>query len=309
MKVVVALGGNALLERGAPLEPERQRAAAAAAARALRDVAAEHQLVVTHGNGPQVGLLALQAGDGPDAFPLDVLDAESEGMIGYVLEQELDNALPERDVVTVLTRIRVDADDPAFATPTKPIGPIYDAETARTLAATRGWTVGPDGDNFRRLVASPQPREVLPLRAIALLVDAGAVVICAGGGGIPVVADGRGTRGVPAVVDKDLASALLAEALGADVLVLCTDQPGVWDRFGEPGAKLIRETSAAALGTMTFAPGSMAPKVAAVTRFVARTRGRAAIGALGDAAALVAGTAGTQVRPEPVRVGSMMRSG
>jgi carbamate kinase len=304
MRVVVALGGNALLKRGEPLEPDRQAAAARAAAQALRDVANEHELLVTHGNGPQVGLLALQAGDAPTAFPLDVLDAESEGMIGYVLEQELANALPGRDVVTLLTRVRVDEHDPAFDRPSKPIGPIYDERTARALVASHGWAIAADGHAWRRVVASPEPQEILPLRAIEELVDAGMVVVCAGGGGIPVVRDGNGVHGVAAVIDKDLASELLAEQIGADMLVLCTDQPGVFDRFGDPDAQLIGETTPCALQNMHFAAGSMAPKVEAVCRFVSRTGGRAAIGALADAAALVTGSAGTQVYPNAAVLGA-----
>jgi carbamate kinase len=267
------------------------------AARALRPIAEQHELIVTHGNGPQVGLLALQAGDGEQAFPLDVLDAESEGMVGYVLEQELSSALPDTEVVTVLTRVRVDVDDPAFERPTKPIGPMYDEDTAVTLIAQRGWTIGADGDGYRRLVASPEPREVLPLAAIRTLVDTGALVICAGGGGIPVVRECGRTLGIPAVIDKDLASSLLAMQLDADALILCTDQPGVYDDFGSPHAQVMQATTPVALGAMTFAPGSMAPKVEAVRRFVAATGKRAAIGALEDAAALVGGSGGTQVTP------------
>jgi carbamate kinase len=192
----------------------------------------------------------------------------------------------------------VDEDDRAFAHPSKPVGPVYDEATAGALADTRGWAVAPDGENWRRVVPSPEPKEVLPLRAISLLVDAGTLVVCAGGGGIPIVRDAHGLRGVPAVIDKDLASALLAMELSADMLVLCTDQPGVYDHFGEPDASIICATSPRALRRSRFALGSMAPKVEAVSRFVSETGGRAAIGALEDAAALVAGTAGTQVRPE-----------
>jgi carbamate kinase len=280
-----------------PLEPERQRAAAERAARALAPVATRHDLIVTHGNGPQVGLLALQAGDGQDAFPLDVLDAESEGMIGYVLEQEMANVIPDREVVTLLTRVRVDEYDLAFLRPTKPIGPMYDEAKARELAEQRGFAIGRDGDGWRRMVPSPEPIEILPLRSIERLVAAGVVVVCAGGGGIPVVSEEHGrTRGVAAVIDKDIVSALLAIELGADVLALCTDQPGVYDNFGAPDARLIESATPAMLRQRHFAAGSMAPKVEAVTRFVEATGGRAAIGSLDDAAALIDGTAGSQVR-------------
>ena len=283
MRVVVALGENALHKRGEPLDAGREAAAAALAARELRKVAREHTLVVTHLR--------------PVSVPLDVLDAESEGMIGYVLEQALSNAMPDRDVVTLLTRVRVDEHDLGFLRPNKPVGPLYpDREAA--LVAARGSAVGRDGDGWRRMIASPQPLEVIPLHAIATLIDAGAVVICAGGGGIPVARDARGVRGVAGVIDKDAASALLAVQLEADVFVMCTDQPGVFDHFGQAGAEIIRSTSPEQLRRQRFAPGSMGPKVDAAARFVAETGGRAAIGALEDAAALVSGTTGTQVRPD-----------
>jgi carbamate kinase len=295
VKIVCALGGNALLQRGEPLEPRRQQAAARAAANALAPLAREHTVIVTHGNGPQVGLLALQAGDGADAFGLDVLDAESEGMIGYALEQELANALPERDVVTVLTRVRVDCGDPAFTRPTKPIGRVYGPAEMQTLERERGWSFAPDGAGYRRVVPSPEPLDILPLPAIELLVAAGAIVVCAGGGGIPVVQHGNEMHGVHAVIDKDLASALLAASIGADMLLLLTDQPGVWNRFGAPHAELIRRVWSDELDPRSFPAGSMRPKVEAAVRFVQRVGGQASIGALADVVRLVRGDAGTQV--------------
>ena len=305
MRVVVALGGNALLRRGQRADAGKQRANVAAAVRAIAGLAGEHELVVTHGNGPQVGLLALQAEAYRDVapYPLDVLGAESEGMIGYVLEQELMNALPGRPVATLLTQMRVDAGDPAFAHPSKPIGPIYDRATAERLAGERGWSIAPDGQSYRRVVPSPEPREVLELDTIRRLVDAGVLVVCGGGGGIPVVVDGDGRiDGVEAVVDKDLAAALLAERLGASALLLLTDVPAVVDGWGGPDPTAIGRATAAWLRERDFAAGSMGPKVEAACRFVETTGGRAAIGALDDAARLLTGEAGTLVVPAPAVV-------
>jgi carbamate kinase len=299
-RLVVALGGNALLRRGEPLTAEIQRRHAAQAMTLVAELAADHDVVLTHGNGPQVGLLALQAlayADVPP-YPLDVLGAESEGMIGYVLEQELQNRLPERTAVTVLTQVVVDHDDPAFRRPTKPIGPVYTEEQARRLALELGWTVAPDGGHFRRVVASPRPLRIVELSAIRMLVDAGAIVVCTGGGGIPVTMNGAGTlRGVEAVIDKDLAAELLARSLEADFLLMLTDVPAVMRDWGAPDARPIERATPAELRTMQFADGSMGPKVDAACRFVEATGGIAAIGALGDATRIVAGEAGTRVVP------------
>jgi carbamate kinase len=299
-RLVVALGGNALLRRGEPLTAEIQRRHAAQAMTLVAELAADHDVVLTHGNGPQVGLLALQAlayADVPP-YPLDVLGAESEGMIGYVLEQELQNRLPERTAVTVLTQVVVDHDDPAFRRPTKPIGPVYTEEQARRLALELGWTVASDGGHFRRVVASPQPLRIVELSAIRMLVDAGAIVVCTGGGGIPVTMNGAGTlRGVEAVIDKDLAAELLARSLEADFLLMLTDVPAVMRDWGAPDARPIERATPAELRTMRFADGSMGPKVDAACRFVEATGGIAAIGALGDATRIVAGEAGTRVVP------------
>ena len=297
MRVVAALGGNALLRRGEPLSDEAQRANVRRAVAALAPVAQEHGLVVTHGNGPQVGLLALQAAAiGGAPTPLDVLGAESEGMIGYVLEQELRNALPGRDVATLLTQVVVDPADTAFARPTKPIGPVYAEPDARRLAHERGWVVAPDGPGWRRVVPSPEPRTIVELETIRRLAREGTVVVCAGGGGIPVALGAGGAlHGVEAVIDKDLAAALLAEELAADVLVLLTDVPAVALGHGTPPARPLGRVTPAELRRHDFAPGSMGPKVEAACRFAERTGRRAAIGALDDAAALVDGDAGTQV--------------
>lgn len=298
MLVVAALGGNALLRRGEPLEAEIAQRNAKVAANALAAVAREHRLVVTHGNGPQIGLLALQSEAYRDvrSYPLDVLGAESEGMIGYLLEQQLENALPGRQIASLLTQTIVETDDPAFAHPTKPIGPVYDTDVVQDLANRRGWAVAPDGAGWRRVVASPVPRSIVELPTIQLLLDNEVLVICAGGGGIPVAVDAHGLRhGVEAVVDKDLASALLAKELGADCLVLLTDVPAVEFDWGRPNARPVRETTVRELGAHEFAKGSMGPKVAAASAFASATGKVAAIGALSDAAAVVDGTAGTRI--------------
>lgn len=300
-RLVVALGGNALLRRGEPLTAEIQRAHAAEAMTAVAELVASHDVVLTHGNGPQVGLLALQALAYTDVppYPLDVLGAESEGMIGYVLEQELSNRLPGRTAVTVLTQVVVDADDPAFEAPSKPIGPVYTEEQARRLELERGWAIAEDGDHFRRVVASPEPRRIVELAAIRMLVDAGAIVVCTGGGGIPVTMSDAGTlHGVEAVIDKDLAGELLARSLEADFLLMLTDVGAVMRDWGTPDERPIGRTTPAELRQIQFANGSMGPKVAAACRFVEATGAKAAIGALDDAARIVAGAAGTLVEPD-----------
>ncbi len=301
MLIVAALGGNALLRRNESLEAEVAQTNVKVAASALAEIAREHQLVITHGNGPQIGLLALQSEAFRDVrtYPLDVLGAETEGMIGYLLERELGNVLGERPIASLITQTVVDALDPAFQRPTKPIGPMYEAGRARTLAKERGWTVALDGTGWRRVVASPTPRSIVELPTIRLLLDHGVLVVCAGGGGVPVVVDSAGARhGVEAVVDKDLASALLARQLSADLLVLLTDVPAVEADWGTPDARALATVTVSELETYRFAAGSMAPKVQAAAAFVRSTGARAVIGALADAGDLVAGAAGTSVVPD-----------
>ncbi|MGB2850292.1 MAG: carbamate kinase [Solirubrobacterales bacterium] len=295
---VVALGGNALLPRGEKLEATAQLRAARFAAEALAPAAEHHCLVVTHGNGPQVGLLALMndAFEAVDPYPLDVLDAESEGQIGYVIELELDNAIDAHDTVALITRVVVDEDDPAFAEPTKYIGPIYEEATARQLERERGWVVKRDGSDWRRVVPSPEPRRIVQLPAIRRLVESGFVVVCAGGGGVPVVEEAGGHRGIEAVIDKDLCSALLATDIGAEVLVLATDVDAVYLDWGAENQRAIGETTPAELRGDDFPAGSMGPKVEACCRFVEATGRRAAIGSLSVLGGLLAGSEGTQVR-------------
>ncbi len=268
-----------------------QRRNVRTAARALAPIVQDHRVVVTHGNGPQVGLLALQSEAYREvrSYPLDVLGAESEGMVGYLIEEELRNELPSHEVATPLTQVIVDTADPAFGRPSKPVGPVYAEAAARGLADERGWTVGPDGAHWRRLVPSPEPGRIVEIAAIRLLVEAGVIVSCAGGGGIPVVLDAGGAlRGVEAVIDEDLAAALLATALKADALLLLTDVDAVYEGWGTRQARPLRRASSAQLRCMTFAAGSMAPKVEAACRF-------AAVGALADAAAVLCGGAGTRI--------------
>src|SRR4051794_910363 len=307
MRVVVALGGNALLRRGQELSAENQRANARQACRALAPIADDNELVISHGNGPQVGLLALQgaAYTAVDTYPLDVLDAQTEGMIGYVLQQELGNELPgDVRVVSLLTLVEVDVADPAFDNPTKPIGPLYDRADADRIAAEKGWTFKEDGDSFRRVVPSPAPRRIFGLEPIEWLVQKGCVVICAGGGGIPVmytddpVPAGHRLVGAEAVIDKDLASARLAIDLGADALVIATDVDAVYAGWGTDAQRAIRRATPRALDRSEFAAGSMGPKVRAASMFVEETGGLATIGAVEDAAALVRGEAGTVVTPD-----------
>jgi carbamate kinase len=309
VRVVVALGGNALLRRGQELSAANQRENARAACGHLAPVAAEHQLVISHGNGPQVGLLALQASayTAVEGYPLDVLGAQTEGMIGYVLQQELGNEMPiEKRIATLLTQIEVDHDDPAFSDPTKPIGPLYTDEEAAAFASDKNWEFRRDGTSMRRVVASPEPKRIFGVEPIEWMLQNGCVVICAGGGGIPVtyaddpVPAGRRLVGVEAVIDKDLASALLAADLGADVLAIVTDVDAVYTDWGTPQQQAIRRASPDALSTTEFAAGSMGPKVRAACRFVEQTGGLAAIGAIADTAALVRGEAGTVVAPDAV---------
>jgi carbamate kinase len=301
MRIVIAIGGNALLQRGQRPDAEVQRANAVRAVEALAPLAAEHELVISHGNGPQVGMLALESAADPALevpYPLDVLGAQTQGMIGYWLLQALQNALPGRQVAALLDQTLVSADDPAFAAPTKFVGPVYDEPTARRLAGERGWQIAADGRYWRRVVASPKPRRVVETRIIRSLLTAGTVVVCAGGGGMPVIRDDRGRlSGVEAVVDKDLATEVLAEALDADALLLLTDVPAVVRGFGGPDPQPITRSTPAALRRERFAAGSMGPKVEAVCRFVEMTGGVAAIGALDDAALVLAGKAGTVVTP------------
>ena len=299
MLVVAALGGNALLKRGEPLTAGVQRNNVQIAARSLAAVVrAGHDLVVTHGNGPQVGLLALQgASYKPDeAYPLDVLGAETEGMIGYMIEQELENALEhDRPVATLLTQVVVDPRDPAFEKPTKFVGPVYDREEAERRAAGAGWSIAPDGDKWRRVVPSPKPLEIPDMRVLKLLLDQGVVVVCAGGGGIPVLRREDGSMvGIEAVIDKDAASALLASQLGADALLLLTDVDAVYRDFGTDQSTPLSELTVAEARALEMPAGSMGPKLQAACDF-AQAGGISGIGRLQDAVAILDGSAGTRV--------------
>jgi carbamate kinase len=301
--VVVALGGNALLQRGEPVSTETQRKNMRRAGTSIAEVAREHHVVLTHGNGPQVGLLALQEASYSDIFqnPLDVLGAETEGMIGYLIEQELSNRLPGREILTILTRVEVDADDPAFQKPTKPIGPSFEPEEGRRIAETLGWDLAEDNGKLRRVVPSPLPKEIIPAKILRRLLVRGVLVVCAGGGGIPVIwEEGKGWKGVEAVIDKDMTAALLGETVGADALVMLTDVPALQVGYGTPEAKDLHRTTPSELRGMMgeFPVGSMGPKVTAAIHFVEATGGFAAIGSLAHAPAILRREAGTTVVPD-----------
>src|SRR3954453_15730737 len=280
MRVVIALGGNALLKRGEPMTAEVQRANVKVAAQALAPLALKHELVISHGNGPQVGLLALQgaAYEEVETYPLDVLGAQTEGMIGYMIEQELGNLLPfERPFASILTMVEVDPDDPAFQDPTKFIGPVYEQAEAQALAAEKGWSIKQDAQKWRRVVASPAPKRIFEIKPITWLLEKGAVVVCTGGGGIPTMYE-RGTRrlvGAEVVIDKDRASALLAEQLNADLFVMATDVDAVYTGFGTPEQKAIGRTTPAEVRALNLPAGSMGPKVEAAVNFAEKTGKRA----------------------------------
>jgi carbamate kinase len=306
MRIVIALGGNALLRRSEPMTTEVQRRNIAVAAEAIAPLAAEHNIVVAHGNGPQVGLLSLQAAAYAEAtpYPLDILDAGTQGMIGYLLQQELRSLLPPRcKVATILTMIVVDPNDPAFAKPTMFVGPIYRKSAANKLVADKGWVFRKDGSGWRRVVPSPRPRQILEIEPIIWLLDQEAVVICAGGGGIPLTRPSARPcepAGVDAVIDKDLASELLAENVGADLFVMATDVDGVYLHWGTPRQRRLDQTTPEELARYKFAAGSMGPKIEAASRFAARTGRRAAIGSLADIAGIVTGDVGTNVMAHAV---------
>lgn len=303
MRIVVALGGNALLKRGEPMTAAVQRKNVKTAAESLAPVAKQHQLVISHGNGPQVGLIALQqaAYTAVEPYPLDVLGAQTEGMIGYMVEQELGNLLPfEVPFATLLTMIEVDPNDPAFGNPTKFVGPVYDKAEADKLAAEKNWVVKPDGNKWRRVVPSPLPKRIFEIRPVKWLLEHNTVVICAGGGGIPTMYLPDGTRtlvGVEAVIDKDLASELLARELDADLFVMATDVKGVYLDWGKPEQRLLSRATPAEMKKYNFASGSMGPKVDAAVKFVEATGKRAAIGSLEDIEKIVRGEAGTNIVP------------
>lgn len=303
--VVVALGGNALLRRSEPMTADVQRRNIRIAAKSLAPIAMKHRLVLAHGNGPQVGLLALQSAaycEHVEPYPLDVLGAQTEGMIGYVIEQELGNLVPaDKRFATILTMVEVDPDDPAFQDPSKFVGPLYEPAEAERLAAEKGWVFKLDGGRPRRVVASPEPQQIFEIEPIKWLIEKDVVVICTGGGGIPTafLPDGRRTLvGAEAVIDKDLASELLARELGADLFVMATDTDGLYVDWGTPTQRLVRCMTPSELERLTFAAGSMGPKVEAAVRFVKATGNRAAIGNLEDIEGIVSGEAGTSIVPE-----------
>jgi carbamate kinase len=312
MKVVITLGSNALLKRGEQMEAKVQRQNVAEAAAALAPIARAHKVVLTHGSGPQGGMLALKAEAYAESqrYPLDALTAETGGLIGYMIQQELATLLPSHSVVTLLTRVMVSENDPAFKVPARPIGPAYDSAEAQRMEKDYGWTMVPEGLKWRRVVPSPEPVGILELASIRLLLAAGTVVVCAGGGGIPVVRSPKGgVRGVEAVIDKDLVAALLARRIGADALLLLTDVDAAYRGWGEKSPRPIRETMPSELRKYPFAPGSMKPKVEAACRFVEASGKFAGIGQLKDADAILYGLKGTIVRATGVTLDFVPRPG
>lgn len=302
MRIVIALGGNALLKRGEPMTCENQRANVRIAAEQIAKAYEGNELIISHGNGPQVGLLALQnnAYKPVPMYPLDVIGGESLGMIGYMIQQELVNFVPKSaTLATVLTQTQVDPKDPAFQNPTKPVGPVYDKEEAERLAKQHGWTIAQDNDKYRRVVPSPEPKRIWGLKPLKTLVEHGHIVICCGGGGIPTYFDEQGNLvGAEAVIDKDLASSLLASEVEADIFVIATDVNGAYVDWGKPMQRRIAEADPESLRAFGFAKGSMGPKVEAVCRFVEKTGKPAVIGALSEIDQILAGKAGTRVVPE-----------
>ncbi|WP_032092155.1 MULTISPECIES: carbamate kinase [Pasteurellaceae] len=302
MRIVIALGGNALLRRGEPLSAENQRQNVRIACEQIAKIYPNNELVITHGNGPQVGLLALQGAAYKEVstYPLDVLGAESVGMIGYMIQQELGNLLPfEAPFATLLSQVEVDPKDPAFKKPTKPIGPVYTKEEAENLAKEKGWSIAQDGDKYRRVVPSPLPKRIFEIRPVKWLLEKGSIVICAGGGGIPTYYDEQGNlQGVEAVIDKDLCSALLAENLDADLFIIATDVSAVFVDWGKPSQKAIAKANPDAIEKLAFASGSMGPKVQAAVNFVRHSGHDAVIGSLSDIVEIVKGKAGTRITPQ-----------
>lgn len=299
MRIVIALGGNALLRRGEPLTAANQRQNVKVACEQIAKIYPNNELVIAHGNGPQVGLLALQGAAYKDVptYPLDVLGAESVGMIGYMIQQELGNLVPfDVPFATLLSQVEVDKNDPAFQHPTKPIGPVYSKEEAERLAKEKNWSIAQDGDKYRRVVPSPLPKRIFEIRPVKWLLEKGSIVICAGGGGIPTYYDDQGNLcGVEAVIDKDLCSALLAENLDADLFIIATDVSAVFINWGTAEQKAIAEISPKDAKEMNFAAGSMGPKVQAAINFVEQTGKDAVIGSLSDIVDIVNGKAGTRI--------------
>lgn len=299
MRIVIALGGNALLRRGEPLTAENQRQNVRIACEQIAKIYPNNELVIAHGNGPQVGLLALQGAAYKEVatYPLDVLGAESVGMIGYMIQQELGNLVPfEVPFATLLSQVEVDKNDPAFQNPTKPIGPVYTKEEAEALAKEKGWSIAQDGDKYRRVVPSPLPKRIFEIHPVKWLLEKGSIVICAGGGGIPTYYDEQGNlQGVEAVIDKDLCSALLAENLDADLFIIATDVSATFIDWGKPTQKAIAAVHPDVIEKMSFAAGSMGPKVQAAVNFAKRTGKEAIIGSLSDIVDIVKGKAGTRI--------------
>jgi len=298
MLIVLALGGNALLQRGEPQEEENLVNNIKRAVKAIANLAKDHTLILCHGNGPQVGLLSLQADAYHEVKPygLDVLCAESQGMIGYLLQRELNSELKDKTVVTLITQVIVDHNDPAFKQPSKPIGPFYSKEEANQYQQEKNWQFIEEKNGFRRIVPSPMPFEIVELPLIKLLVENRCLVICGGGGGISVFKNVNNQLvGIESIIDKDLTAAEIAIALKADKFVILTDIDGVYKNWEQKNAQVIRNITSDELEQMQFAAGSMEPKIKAATKFVQDTNKKVMIGALIDAEKVLREEAGTTI--------------
>lgn len=295
--LVIALGGNALLKRGEALDAENQLHNVKIAMREVAKVADQYRLLIVHGNGPQVGLLALQQDAYHDVapYPLDILDAETQGMIGYLLQQQLHNFLPQSQITTLITQVIVDKHDPALKNPSKPIGPVYNQATADQLTSSQHWQFKPDGEFFRRVVPSPAPQEVVELDVIRLLLEHNVITIAGGGGGMPCVRVGNHLQGLAAVIDKDATASLLAQKLNAHAFVILTDVAGVYQEWPSTTPQLLHAVTVAEMRQRQFAPGSMQPKINAVCDFVSATHKPAAIGRLDELAMILSNDSGTWI--------------
>tara|TARA_Y100001960_G_C14784189_1_gene890250 strand:- start:35237 stop:36163 length:927 start_codon:yes stop_codon:yes gene_type:complete len=297
MNILIALGGNALLQRGEPLEAETQRINIKKVAEVVNKISEEHNVIITHGNGPQVGLLALQNLNYKETkpYPLDVLGAESSGMIGYMLIQELSNELGiyDQSVVNVITRTLVDKNDPAFNNPTKFIGPVYNKQESEEMKSKYGWEIKADGEYYRRVVPSPKPKKIIETNVIKELLEKKHIVVCGGGGGVPTIIENEKYKGVEAVIDKDLTSSLLAQELGVDAFIILTDVSCVYENYKQEDQKMIKHFPIFEFDENSYPDGSMLPKIKAAVDFSINNEGFSSIGKLEELEDIINKKSGT----------------